>query len=77
MLRVRYSSLFSSGRSIVNAKNLFEFAKDFKKKYMAFSTHEKYSEEKALLQERFDKSTTIPGTQKFAYFYSLVKDANY
>ena len=56
----------------MNAKQLYEFAmKDISGMCFCYVTNEEYKEEAQLLQERFEKSQTVPGTRKYHCFKPL------
>ena len=57
---------------IMNTKQLYEFAmKEIAGMCFCYVTNEEYKEEAQLLQERLEKSKTVPGTQKYHCFKPL------
>lgn len=49
---------------ILSAHDLYLFAKDLEKLHVDYCSYEEYNTEKHMLQERFENSITVPGTQK-------------
>ena len=57
---------------ILNAKKLYEFASnEIAGMSFCFVTNEEHNEEEKILQARFLKSKTLPGTQKYHCFKPL------
>ena len=68
-LATKYSLQHPDGNQILNAKQLFEFAvREIKEVCFCYVTSNEHREEADLLHDRFDRSKTIPGTQKFHSF---------
>lgn len=58
---------------ILNAHDLFLFARGLEKIHVEFCTHEEYFEEEVILKQRFESSITLPGTQKYHAFIPFSK----
>eukprot|EP00731_Ephydatia_muelleri_P027646 Em0019g519a len=68
-LATKASLQHPDGNQILNAKQLFDFAvREIKGISFCYVTSNEHREEADLLRDRFDRSITIPGTQKFHNF---------
>ncbi|KAL5497174.1 hypothetical protein EMCRGX_G013599 [Ephydatia muelleri] len=73
-LATKASLQHPDGNHILNAKQLFDFAvREIKGISFCYVTSNEHREEADLLRDRFDRSITIPGTQKFHNFKPIDK----
>lgn len=60
-------------KQIINATDLFEYAKSLPKINVSFSSKEEYGKEIEILESRFNKSIAIPGTKTLHAFLPFSK----